>query len=73
MRMKEMVRRTGVHERLLRYYEKQGLLSPQRLPSGYREYRETDVDTVRRVRCLLSAGAVDLGDRADPAVPAGRG
>ncbi|MDF4251186.1 MerR family transcriptional regulator [Streptomyces sp. WMMB303] len=56
MRMKEMVRRTGVHERLLRYYEKQGLLSPQRLPSGYREYSEADVDIVRRVRCLLTAG-----------------
>ncbi|MBO8188438.1 MerR family transcriptional regulator [Streptomyces spirodelae] len=56
MRMKEMVRRTGVHERLLRYYEQQGLLSPHRLPSGYREYNETDVETVRRVRCLLTAG-----------------
>ncbi|MFI9051564.1 MerR family transcriptional regulator [Streptomyces sp. NPDC053427] len=56
MHMKEMVRRTGVHERLLRYYEQQGLLAPQRLPSGYRVYREPDVDTVRRIRCLLAAG-----------------
>lgn len=54
--MKEMVRRTGVHERLLRYYEQQGLLTPQRLPSGYRVYGEQDVETVRRIRCLLSAG-----------------
>ncbi|MEU3190409.1 MerR family transcriptional regulator [Streptomyces sp. NPDC006992] len=81
MRMKEMVRRTGVHERLLRYYEKQGLLSPQRLPSGYREYSETDVDTVRRVRCLLTAGLStsaiaqilpclrDEGDRLVPTCP----
>lgn len=51
-----MVERTGVHERLLRYYEKQGLLTPERLPSGYREYSEADVSTVRRVRCLLLAG-----------------
>lgn len=56
MRMKEMVRRTGVHERLLRYYEQQGLLAPQRLPSGYRVYSEADVETVRRIRCLLAAG-----------------
>jgi DNA-binding transcriptional MerR regulator len=56
MRMKEMVRRTGVHERLLRYYEQQGLLMPERLPSGYRVYREEDVETVRRIRCLLTAG-----------------
>ncbi|MER7481768.1 MerR family transcriptional regulator [Streptomyces sp. NPDC126510] len=56
MRMKEMVRRTGVHERLLRYYEQQGLLAPDRLPSGYRVYGESDVETVRRIRCLLAAG-----------------
>uniref|UniRef100_A0AAU2VKN0 MerR family transcriptional regulator n=1 Tax=Streptomyces sp. NBC_00008 TaxID=2903610 RepID=A0AAU2VKN0_9ACTN len=56
MRMNEMVRRTRVHERLLRYYEQQGLLTPERLPSGYRVYSESDVETVRRIRCLLAAG-----------------
>ncbi|MER5439275.1 MerR family transcriptional regulator [Streptomyces sp. NPDC002790] len=56
MRMQEMVRRTGVHERLLRYYEQQGLVTPDRLPSGYRIYGESDVETVRRIRCLLAAG-----------------
>jgi len=56
MRMKEMVRRTRVHERLLRYYEQQGLLAPERLPSGYRVYDESDVETVHRIRCLLAAG-----------------
>ncbi|MEV5985318.1 MerR family transcriptional regulator [Streptomyces sp. NPDC052051] len=56
MRMGEMVRRTGVSERLLRYYEEQGLLAPERLPSGYRVYGDADVDTVRRIRALLAAG-----------------
>ncbi|MFE7671783.1 MerR family transcriptional regulator [Streptomyces albidoflavus] len=56
MRIGEMVRRTGVSERLLRYYEEQGLLTPDRLPSGYRVYAEKDVETVRRVRTLLTAG-----------------
>ncbi len=56
MRIGEMVRRTGVSERLLRYYEEQGLLTPSRLPSGYRVYADADVDTVRRVRTLLAAG-----------------
>ncbi|AEW98277.1 MerR family transcriptional regulator [Streptantibioticus cattleyicolor] len=56
MRIGELSRRTGVHERLLRYYEEQHLLSPRRRPSGYREYDEADVDTVRRIRGLLAAG-----------------
>ncbi|GGS55222.1 MerR family transcriptional regulator [Streptomyces cinerochromogenes] len=56
MRIGEMVRRTGVSERLLRYYEEQGLLAPTRLPSGYRVYSDADVDTVRRIRFLLAAG-----------------
>ncbi|MEU8975333.1 MerR family transcriptional regulator [Streptomyces monashensis] len=56
MRIGELSRRTGVHERLLRYYEEQNLLQPERRPSGYREYSEADVDTVRRIRSLLAAG-----------------
>ncbi|HEY8984199.1 MAG TPA: MerR family transcriptional regulator [Streptomyces sp.] len=56
MRIGELSRRTGVHERLLRYYEEQGLLCPERRPSGYREYTDGDVDAVRRIRSLLAAG-----------------
>lgn len=56
VRIGEMVRRTGVSERLLRYYEQQGLLAPERMPSGYRIYAEPDVATVRRIRALLAAG-----------------
>ena len=56
MRIGELSHRTGVSRRLLRYYEEQGLLTPERRPSGYREYTRGDVEAVRRVRCLLSAG-----------------
>ncbi|MFI1884599.1 MerR family transcriptional regulator [Streptomyces jumonjinensis] len=56
MRMGEFSRRTGVSQRLLRYYEEQGLLKPERRPSGYREYAEGDVATVRGIRMLLGAG-----------------
>jgi DNA-binding transcriptional MerR regulator len=56
VRIGELSRKTGVHERLLRYYEEQHLLQPERRPSGYREYSEADVDTVRRIRSLLAAG-----------------
>ena len=56
MRIGELSRRTGVSERALRYYEEQGLLLPERRPSGYRVYSETDVVLVRRIRILLAAG-----------------
>ncbi|MFI7122741.1 MerR family transcriptional regulator [Amycolatopsis sp. NPDC049868] len=56
MRISELERRTGVSQRLLRYYEEQGLLRPERLPSGYRVYAEDDVTTVEHIRNLLAAG-----------------
>ncbi|MGW1761194.1 MerR family transcriptional regulator [Streptomyces mirabilis] len=56
MRIGELSRRTGASPRALRYYEEQGLLSPTRRPSGYRDYGERDVMTVRRIRVLISAG-----------------
>jgi DNA-binding transcriptional MerR regulator len=56
MKIGELARRTGVSPRMLRYYEHQGLLQPQRRPSGYREYSDADVAVVRRVRQLLKAG-----------------
>jgi DNA-binding transcriptional MerR regulator len=56
MRIGELSRRSGVSARLLRYYEEQGLLTPSRRPSGYREYVSDDVERVRRIRVLLAAG-----------------
>jgi DNA-binding transcriptional MerR regulator len=56
MRIGELARRTGVSRRSLRYYEEQGLLTPTRLPNGYRDYGERAVATVRRIQILLSAG-----------------
>ncbi|HEY9326934.1 MAG TPA: MerR family transcriptional regulator [Streptomyces sp.] len=56
MRIGELSRRTGASQRSLRYYEEQGLLTPTRLPNGYRDYDEHTVTTVRRIQVLLSAG-----------------
>ncbi|MFF2085918.1 MerR family transcriptional regulator [Nocardia sp. NPDC058176] len=52
----ELARRTGVASRLLRYYEEQGLLRPQRDANGYRSYPEAAVARVARIRELLDAG-----------------
>ncbi|MEU9040437.1 MULTISPECIES: MerR family transcriptional regulator [unclassified Kitasatospora] len=56
MRIGELARRTGVTPRALRYYEEQGLLSPERRPSGYREYGDREVRAVHGIRTLLAAG-----------------
>ena len=55
MRIGELSARTGASVRMLRYYEEQGLLRPERTGSGYREYAEGDIDRVSRIRCMLSA------------------
>ncbi|MCP2166430.1 MerR family transcriptional regulator [Goodfellowiella coeruleoviolacea] len=52
----ELARRTGTSERLLRYYERVGLLAPWRRDNGYREYDADAEHVVRRVRALLAAG-----------------
>lgn len=52
----ELAQRTGVRTRLLRYYEEQGLLHPDRDANGYRSYPDTAPETVRRIRELLAAG-----------------
>ena len=56
MKIGELAARTNVSARLLRYYEEQGLISPERAGNGYRDYAETQVDRVVQIRGLLDAG-----------------
>ncbi|MFC8513158.1 MerR family transcriptional regulator [Streptomyces sp. NPDC057257] len=56
MRIGELSRRTGVPTRLLRYYEEQRLLSPERADNGYRDYGEAAVRDVQQIRGLLDSG-----------------
>jgi DNA-binding transcriptional MerR regulator len=56
MRIGELARRTGVSERSLRYYEKQGLLTADRTPGGQRDFPEQAVDRVIRIQELFAAG-----------------
>ena len=52
----ELSSRTGVPARLLRYYEEQDLLHPERDGNGYRRYGAADVDRVEQIRGLLDSG-----------------
>lgn len=52
MNIKTIEARTGLPRANIRYYEEEGLLTPARLPNGYRDYSEEDVTTLRRIALL---------------------
>lgn len=57
MRIGELARRVGVNPRTVRFYEGMGLLpEPARRPSGYREYREDDVERLAFVKTAQRLG-----------------
>ncbi|MDA3645634.1 MerR family transcriptional regulator [Saccharopolyspora indica] len=56
MRIGELAERTGVSVRLLRYYEEQDLIRPERDEHGHRVYGDGSVDRVRKIRGLLDSG-----------------
>jgi DNA-binding transcriptional MerR regulator len=56
VRIGELARLTETSPRLLRYYEERGLVIPERLANGYRDYGDYLVDRVLQVRGLLDAG-----------------
>jgi peroxiredoxin/DNA-binding transcriptional MerR regulator len=56
MRISELARRAGVTTKAVRYYESLGLLMPERLANGYRDYDEHDVRLTQEIRALGSLG-----------------
>ena len=58
----------------IRFYESEGLLTPNRMENGYRDYTRSDLDTLHKIRLLralglgideirkLSAGETALGE-----------
>ena len=56
MRIGELSKQTGISQRMLRYYEQEGLLEPNRTSTGYREYNERFVNLARHIRNLNDAG-----------------
>ena len=58
MQIKELSRRTNLSSKTIRYYEEIGLLpAPRRLPNGYRDYDEVDIE---RVNFVVGARNLDF-------------
>jgi MerR family transcriptional regulator/heat shock protein HspR len=47
---------TGVHPQTLRVYERKGLLEPSRTDGGSRRFSEHDLDRLRHIQSLTTAG-----------------
>ena len=56
MTIKDIEERSGLPRANIRYYETEGLLSPTRLPNGYRDYSEDDLATLMKVKLLRELG-----------------
>ena len=53
MKINEVEELVGVTKRNIRYYEKEGLLSPGRnSDNGYRDYTEADVEELKKIKLL---------------------
>ncbi|MBC7340757.1 MAG: MerR family transcriptional regulator [Firmicutes bacterium] len=57
MRIGEVAARTGLTKKAIRYYEAQGLISPQTDPgNAYREYSQDDVQRLQEISLLRDLG-----------------
>ena len=53
-------RMVGIEAHALRYYERLGLIQPQRSSGRIRLYSEDDLDKLRRIKTLMSDFGVNL-------------
>ncbi|MEN3185406.1 MAG: MerR family transcriptional regulator [Atribacterota bacterium] len=51
---------TKIHPQTLRYYEKAGLLKPERGKGGMRLYKREDIETVIKIKTLTQDMGVNL-------------
>ena len=58
----EAAETTGWSSRMLRYIEREGLISPRRSRSGYRLYGPEELQRLRTLRALLQQHDMSLGD-----------
>lgn len=56
MTIRDMENTTGLTRANIRFYEAQGLISPERKENNYREYSEQDRDVLLRIRLLRTLG-----------------
>lgn len=53
-------RMVGMHQQTLRYYERAGLIEPQRTPGNIRMYSNADIERIRTAQRLIGELGVNL-------------
>ena len=56
MKINDASRSSGLSRDMIRYYEKIGLVSPSRLPNGYRDYTDDDLYLLTVIKYLSNLG-----------------
>lgn len=56
MTIQEMERKSGLERTNIRFYEREGLLNPQRRENGYRDYSEEDLQLLLKIKLLRRLG-----------------
>lgn len=70
MKINEVEQALGITKANIRFYEKEGLLSPGRTEKGYREYSEADLDRLKEIIIFRKLGipVQQIADILDGAV-----
>ena len=56
MTIREIEALSGMTRANIRFYESEGLLTPNRMENGYRDYTRSDLDTLQKIRLLRALG-----------------
>lgn len=56
MTIKEVEKKLNIPRASVRFYEKEGLISPARMENDYRDYSREDVDTLRKIIIFRKLG-----------------
>lgn len=56
MLIRELEQETGLERATIRFYEKEGFITPQRAENGYRSYSREDCETLLKIKLLRQLG-----------------
>ena len=71
MKINDIEKMLGLTKANIRFYEKQGLITPQRTENGYRDYRDEDIVRLKEIIILRKLGipVQQIADILDGALP----